>query len=340
MTTAISLHEASIRTLPAALLALACGTAALAGGPRLKIDTEVWDFGTRWQGQPMETRIALTNVGDAPLHITGVRTDCGCTAAKPTQEVLGPGESCELVIDYDTFREEPVVQKRVDISTNDSTQPNRTITVRGEVRPLVKLSPEAGANFGLISGTAEASASVEVESLYPRPMTLRAADVPNERIGLRVEELDPGRRWRVTATTRPPLNEGSIKVPALLQTDVAEAPQVRIMLHGSVRDRVVVIPPQIVVTDRQGGASNVRPVRVLSRGGHTLRVTRVTCSDPLVETTIQPPTVTDPAQLALMPVTVQVKLPPPGEMSADGGVVKIYTDDPLFPELEVPIVRR
>ncbi|MEP0847948.1 MAG: DUF1573 domain-containing protein [Phycisphaerae bacterium] len=316
---------------------LLCVPAAAAGGPKLSLSASSWDFGTRWQGQPTETRLELKNVGDAELQLTDVRTDCGCTAAKPTRNTLPPGEACDLVIQYDTFRPDEIVRKRVHILTNEPGQPPRTIEVTGRVRPVVRMEPADGLNFDVVSGRTAVSRSVELHNEYSQPLALKVDQHP-PGISLSLEELEPGQRWRLTAATVPPLNDGSIKKIAALQTGNSEVAEVRFQILGVVRDRVVVLPPQIVVGDR-APAAGTRPIRVLPRGGQPLRIVSVQSSDPHITTRILPPPETQGSRSASAPISIEVVLPP-AEQIAEGATIRIQTDDPEFPSLEVPVVRQ
>lgn len=322
---------------PAIVFMLLCVSAATAGGPKLSLSAPSWDFGTRWQGQPTETRLVLKNVGDAELQLTDVRTDCGCTAAKPTRNTLPPGETCDLVIQYDTFRPEETVHKRVHILTNEPGQPPHTIEVTGRVRPVVRMEPADGLNFDVVSGRKAVSRSVELRNEFPQPLTLKV-DQQLPGLSLSLEELEPGQRWRLTVATVPPLRDGTMKKIAALQTGNAEITEVRFQILGVVRDRVVVLPPQIVVGGR-APAAGIRPLRVLPRGGQPLRIVSVQSSDPHISTRVLPPPETQGARSATAPISIEVVLPPV-EQIAEGATIRIQTDDPEFPSFEVPVVRQ
>lgn len=316
---------------------LLCVSAAAAGGPKLSLSAQSWDFGARWQGQPTETRLVLKNVGDAELQLTDVRTDCGCTAAKPTRDTLPPGEACDLVIQYDTFRPEESVHKRVHILTNEPGQPPRTIEVTGRVRPVVRMEPADGLNFDVVTGRTPVSRSVELRNEYPQPLALKVDKHP-PGMSLALEELEAGQRWRLTVSTVPPLHDGTMKKIVALQTGIADITEVRFQILGVVRDRVVVLPPQIVVGGR-APAAGTRPIRVLPRGGQPLRILSVQSSDPHITTRVLPPPETQGTRSASAPISIEVVLPPV-EQIATGATIRIQTDDPEFPSLEVPVVRQ
>jgi hypothetical protein len=62
------------------------------------------DAGVIKKNAPLELEFTFTNTGDKPVVIKGVRTSCGCTAAKHTEAPILPGKSSSIKVKYDTRR--------------------------------------------------------------------------------------------------------------------------------------------------------------------------------------------------------------------------------------------
>lgn len=60
------------------------------------------DFGTLRAGALARFAFKFKSVDNQPIVVETVRTTCGCTAAKWTEEPVMPGQSGEVVIEYDT----------------------------------------------------------------------------------------------------------------------------------------------------------------------------------------------------------------------------------------------
>ncbi|MDX1463730.1 MAG: DUF1573 domain-containing protein [Marinirhabdus sp.] len=70
----------------------------------LQFDETVIDYGTIEKDADGHRTFSFTNVGEAPIVITEVKTSCGCTvASKPTGPVL-PGERAEIGVKYKTSK--------------------------------------------------------------------------------------------------------------------------------------------------------------------------------------------------------------------------------------------
>jgi len=72
-----------------------------------------------------------TNTGDQTLIIMDVATSCGCTTPTYTKEPLKPGESGQILVEYDTSRE-GTFDKTITIKSNASNSPT-TLRITGEV---------------------------------------------------------------------------------------------------------------------------------------------------------------------------------------------------------------
>lgn len=128
-------------------------TEVLDGGPELIVENMELDYGTIEQDSDPIRVFRLTNAGDAPLLITNARGSCGCTT--PQREdwntPIGPGETRELRVRYDTHRVGPF-RKRVTLTHNASEDPT-VLTIKGKVNPKAA-EPEAvpAGESGLFNG--------------------------------------------------------------------------------------------------------------------------------------------------------------------------------------------
>ncbi len=78
------------------------------------------------------TAFRYVNTGDEPLVLLNVRTTCGCTVADWSRKPLAPGDSAEIVVDYDPAGRLGRFEKGVIVDAN--TEPRRTrLTIKGVV---------------------------------------------------------------------------------------------------------------------------------------------------------------------------------------------------------------
>ncbi|WP_158973741.1 DUF1573 domain-containing protein [Cellulophaga sp. L1A9] len=98
------------------------------------------DFGSIIQNTPQETVFKFTNTGDAPLIITDAKSTCGCTIPKYSKGAIAPGESGELLVQFNGSGSN-VVTKVVTVSAN---------TEKGTEQLRIKafITPKDGAPVG------------------------------------------------------------------------------------------------------------------------------------------------------------------------------------------------
>lgn len=142
-----------LRHLPAAVLALAsllvlaaaCGGSSEPTGARLIIDGDSFDVGTITIGETVERTVEFRNEGQGPLTVSIVKVrpapdaDCGCgvEAFEVRPDAVPPGGTGELVF---TLRapegmENTQDKMTVELESNDSSNPQRTITLIFSMAP-------------------------------------------------------------------------------------------------------------------------------------------------------------------------------------------------------------
>ncbi|WP_272150947.1 DUF1573 domain-containing protein [Tenacibaculum aiptasiae] len=96
-----------------------------------KFVTESIDYGKVSQGSEGTRTFEFTNIGDAPLIITGVQSTCGCAIPKKPEKPIMPGEKGQIQVSYDTSRMGGF-SKAVTIISN-AKQSRKMIKIKGFV---------------------------------------------------------------------------------------------------------------------------------------------------------------------------------------------------------------
>ena len=100
-------------------------------GPVMAFETETVDYGVIEQGSDPYRVFKFTNTGNAPLIITNAKGSCGCTVPTYPKEPIGPGETSEIKVRYDTNRLGKFT-KRVTLTTNAGEE-KQMLTIQGKV---------------------------------------------------------------------------------------------------------------------------------------------------------------------------------------------------------------
>lgn len=164
------------------LLPLAAATAL--AQPKLSLDRPEIDLGVVYRGAVKKASFTLKNIGNEPLKILQMVPSCGCTALKRPKDVLAPGESDVVEVEFSsaTFRGR-VESKRVDIQTNDPTAEYATVMLTADVRE--ELAPVQGSSlawFGAVPVGRSAEYKLTFKNVTDRSIGIRSFKSPTGRV--------------------------------------------------------------------------------------------------------------------------------------------------------------
>ena len=124
-------------------------------GPNMIFEKTVVDYGTIEKGSDPYRVFSFANKGTEPLIIKHAKGSCGCTVPEYAKAPVGPGESSEIKVRYDTQRVGPFT-KTVTITTNelddDGNNVKRVLQIKGVVNKPAAETPAVPTNNGGIGG--------------------------------------------------------------------------------------------------------------------------------------------------------------------------------------------
>jgi len=122
-----------IRTLMIVLLFFSVSVFPQLMAPKIGVQQLNHDFGDINQGDVVTHAFVITNNGGDLLKINDVKASCGCTAAKPEKSELGPGESTNLSVTFNSKGRKGPQTKTVTVTTNDPEKPTITLSIKCNV---------------------------------------------------------------------------------------------------------------------------------------------------------------------------------------------------------------
>ena len=312
--------------------------AAATGTPRMELSPMEFDFKEVWQGMPAEGEFTVKNAGTAPLTLD-TKSSCGCTVATRPKSPLDPGETTSFKISYNTSYPS-TAQKRVTVNTNDPQQASVVVKVTGTVKALVAATPSDRVVFKDVDVDSVQSQTVRLEPKYDKPINLKLR--ANQKLGpfeVEVKEVEPGKLYELTASTKPPLRPGANSATVLLETGLEKPPTISVSLKANVPPQVQVLPGRLVVPVTATEPTE-QVLRVQYPATMPLRIKEVKVSVPSIKCELLPaeePVAGGKTRVQL----VRVTLPAYAALPLAGATVQIITDstDPAYQKLEVPVVK-
>ncbi len=102
--------------------------------PVLAFQAIEYDFGTVKEGDVVDHIFQFTNTGNFPLIISKATATCGCTVPEWPKDPIGPGESGEIKVKFNTLNRTNQQTKYVNISANTKPEITR-LKISGNVLP-------------------------------------------------------------------------------------------------------------------------------------------------------------------------------------------------------------
>lgn len=134
----------------------------------LVFDATEFDFGQAVTGEKVWHTFTLTNTGTQPLIISNAKGSCGCTVPQWPKEAIGPGETAEIFVVFDTKNKRGRQTKQITITAN-TNPPQSILYVKGEVVESEEILDRADEpEFFIEFNAADAEEEAEV-SAYPNP---------------------------------------------------------------------------------------------------------------------------------------------------------------------------
>lgn len=104
-------------------------------GPKLVCEVPVYQFGRTNQAAVVTHVFMIRNEGDTTFVAGMPRTTCGCTKARISKRMIGPGETAELTAVFTAARQSGEQKKTIHLLPYGSDVPAMTFHMEGFVEP-------------------------------------------------------------------------------------------------------------------------------------------------------------------------------------------------------------
>lgn len=296
--------------------------------PKIQIENPLYDFGTATEASMVHHTFKIKNVGNGRLVITGVKTSCGCTAAKPSKSTLEPGEQTDITVGFDTRFQKGHQVRTITAFTNDPNAQQAIMTIQGVVKQQVSATPDNVA-FGKVKQGTEITKEVLITDLTGSKEPFSVSELSNSNPAIKVTKENrtdgkPGAMLKVTLTKAMPI--GSFDDTIKMTT--SRIP-VQVDVFGTVTGDLSIDPAQVSFGIVPHGEEAVRMIKLSNQGSKPVKVLGITSSAVPVSASAEP---LDGGKEYKITVNLH-RGTPDGQVR---GQLQIKTDDPEQQVLNVP----
>lgn len=294
------------------------------------------EFGTVVRGAVLEHVFTLVNESGSPVRIKNVRLTPPLLPSGAPAE-LPPHQETTIRVKLDTKSLNGDYQGVVLLTFDDASMSDVQLTVVGRVIQPLEVVPLA--IFATAQRGEQKQVSVEIVNHEEEPVMLGAPRYSPQHFTTRLETLEQGRRFRLTLTLNPDGPAGKNMETIRLQSSSALVPELVIVAHTYLRERVYTFPDAVEL-----GALRLddiqRDPKLLNVATQTLMIYRKDTADFQAKVSTDLPELTLRAERGPLGDRYQVTVSLAPDKIRSGtirGNIFIETNDSKFPKLTVPV---
>ncbi len=259
------------------------------------------NFGTVAKGSKTEFRFIYRNLYEEDVHVSSVRTSCGCTQPAITKKLIETHETGEIVASFNTRTFLGQHGATLTVTFDQPFYAEVQLRVAGNIRGDVTFEP-ASVNLGNVDLGRGAEQVVRVTHMGSTPWEItdvRSANVNFEVLLSQPQHTGSQSAYDLTLRLKPDAPAGYINDQLILVTDDPRASQIPMDVEGRVVAEVTVSPQLLALGNVLPGGSVTKNIVV--RANRPFCVTGIVCNDGCLSC----PAKETPAKVHILPVTFQ-----------------------------------
>jgi hypothetical protein len=259
------------------------------------------NFGTVAKGSKTEFRFIYRNLYEEDVHVSSVRTSCGCTQPAITKKLIETHETGEIVAAFNTRTFLGQHGATLTVTFDQPFYAEVQLRVAGNIRGDVTFEP-ASVNLGNVDLGRGAEQVVRVTHMGATPWEItdvRSANVNFEVLLSQPQHTGSQSAYDLTLRLKPDAPAGYINDQLILVTNDPRASQIPMDVEGRVVAEVTVSPQLLALGNVLPGGSVTKNIVV--RANRPFCVTGIVCNDGCLSC----PAKETPAKVHILPVTFQ-----------------------------------
>lgn len=240
-------------------------------------DKQSHKFGVVARGADARYRFKIKNLYRDPVHISNIRTTCGCTAAKPSKYTLESLEEAYIEVTMDTRKFTQQKDSNLIVSFDAPLYAEVQLPISAYIRTDVVIE-DGAVNFGSVDQGQSASKKISIKYAGRAGWKIREIKNPNKHLEIKsVEKLrESGRvEYEIQASLKPTAPAGRFSQEITLVTDDANSPHVPLLVEAKVEADVTVTVAASIGKVEAGSSKNFN---VVLRGKKPFSIKNVKCT--------------------------------------------------------------
>lgn len=238
-------------------------------------DTQKVDFGVIARASDARQMVKIHNKYNSQLHISNVRTTCGCSYAKPTKTYLQPGESVGIEVTMNTNKFKHRKDSNLIVTFDSPRYAEVRIPITAYIRTDVVLSP-GSVNFGTIDQGKTGERTIDIAYAGRDNWKINSVKTGSKLLVAKLETVNRGARrvnYKLHMTLDPSTPAGNFLHRIYLMTDDERSPMVPVIVKARVEADITVS----TVSFGRMKPGQTKTVRVVMKGKKNFKVEKIEC---------------------------------------------------------------
>lgn len=218
------------------------------------------DFGNVARGAKVEYAFVLKNIYKEDVHVSGVRSSCGCTTPKVVKDTLKTYEEGAILATFNTQTFSGARSATLTVTIDKPFYAEVQLQVKGYIRTDIVFEP-GSVNLGAVDRGQEAAKKVRISYSGHDKWKIVEARPGSEYIEAAVKEISRAggqTSYELAVTLKKDAPVGYIKEQLTLITNDRNAKEVPVAIEGRVVSELTVSPPTLYLGSLRSGAKVVK----------------------------------------------------------------------------------
>jgi hypothetical protein len=234
---------------------------------RKMFETTSHDFGSVARGAKAEFRFKLTNLYLEDVHISGVRSSCGCTTPTIATELLKTYEEGYILATFNTRNHLGQKSATVTVTLDKPFPAEVQLQVAGFIRSDVELEP-GGVQFGTLDAGTPAEKLLKITARTGREWQITEIRSSSEFV--EAEAVETGRQvgqvtYDMKVRLLPGAPSGYLKERLVVVANDSKSSEFPIEVEGRVLSALTVSPTSLFVGTVQPGSTTRKQLVIQAR---------------------------------------------------------------------------
>jgi len=285
------------------------------------------DFGKVYEDAVVKHQFILTNQGSRVVNIGRVHAACGCTKTLLTTNVVPPGMTAALSVEFDARKRRGHQSKAIYCETDDPVNRVIRMEISGVVLVPIDIQPE-GINFGTVGATEKLTRDLSLIASGTNIFHIRTVTISPPLFCATVETREAGKSYVIKVSNDGGRSIGSSVASIQVQTDNPLMGSIDIPVAAVVAGDIVSTPGTLLLIPSPTNVVRTSWLSLSSPPGKAFKVTYVECSSACMTNTVK----------YLTPDRTRIEIKTWGPLTGLAGkCIRVGTDLPSMRELLIPL---